>query len=742
MEVSESSGGLKGIGGLSASQPVVSAMKKTVSNHDSLSGNGNGSGSGSGSGSGGSGSGIKKKRKKRTAPAPLARSKIGYLKKKGFFGTWREYYFSLEAGSLMEFKDSKAKKAEKAYMLSDYTVQPAECLTGVHFSLALMNAIDNKTIFLSASNEKEFKEWMGALKSQCRLSKFEQTLENTLKAINDAALLTDDAGIIVSINQPATELFGWTKEELAGKDIKIIMTKDYADKHDEYMSRYKLTSEKRLIGKPRLLPAMRKDGSVFFAELSLGELTDGNQIRYLGTVRTADRDILRSNSTVSSKDQSRNSLELGSAMLAAWGGSSSQLSSPRQTLKKRNPSEIELERQISSLTDAVRLVATEEFTKTSKLVQKYKSRSKKLKKKNTKLQAEIVSLIGDLRVIHRGDQVSSMAFYSSISESEAFNERDMVRYLKGIITNEINHCCSPGTLFRDDSPNTKKITSFILYEGASFVISTLEKPLSELCSPQNSSPSVPTSISAVGSSTNHSSSHHSLKDEKERENNSGSLVNQDSYYDITDPNASEQELRQREKRILDGVFLILNEIKNATKDCPASFGHLFKHLKLEVSKKFLPTSLDPYSIMSSFFFLRLIIPAIVQPQRYNIFGSTNSGAGEEVLSPSISTLQLSKEGSGILNFAPGGVSLTNGNRKGLMLISKILINMANGIVFINEEKMKVFNDAIAKNVKMLHAIFDDIMLMAERGSRTESSHSDSCETEESDLSEDTYSIRD
>jgi len=40
--------------------------------------------------------------------------KVGNLKKKGYFGQWKERYFSLDAGNLLEYKDSKAKKAERA----------------------------------------------------------------------------------------------------------------------------------------------------------------------------------------------------------------------------------------------------------------------------------------------------------------------------------------------------------------------------------------------------------------------------------------------------------------------------------------------------------------------------------------------------------------------------------------------------------------------------------------------------
>jgi len=35
--------------------------------------------------------------------------------------------------------------------------------------------------------------------------------------MNDAAILADPDGIILTVNQPAVELFGYTKEEVVGK---------------------------------------------------------------------------------------------------------------------------------------------------------------------------------------------------------------------------------------------------------------------------------------------------------------------------------------------------------------------------------------------------------------------------------------------------------------------------------------------------------------------------------------------
>lgn len=608
-----------------------------------------------------SNNGGEKRRKRKIKKNDLLRqpktTKCGTLKKKGFFGSWKELYFSLEAGTLMEFKDSTSRKAEKAYTLQDYIVRPGANLTGVTHSLSLMNAIDNKTIFLAANTQTELREWMRALKAHCRLTKEDQSLEMTLKAINDAAVLSDESGTIISINQPAQELLGWTKEEIVGKDIKVLMTKEYSNMHDKWMENYRHTNEKRLIGKPRPVPCVRKDRSIVPCELSLGELgtADGEEKRFLGTFRSVD--LLPGHDSGVIQPPSRStSIAENLAPFASMDGFIAD--------QGKRTGDQEGDKQLANIMKTVQNVVADELSKSNKRAQKYKTRYQRLKKKNATLNSDIVNLIGDMRLGHRSNQVSAMAFYHSISNGEASGEVDIVQHLCSMITKEINACTSPGTLFRDDCLNTQRISSFFLYQGSGYVLRTSDKFLTEFC--------------GRGSETDN------------------------LYFELNDPAASEQDLKEREKRLLDGVHLLLNEVKNSTKDVPVSFGLLFKHLKTEISKRFLPQSLDPYSIMSSFFFLRLLIPAIVQPQRYQL----------------------------LLNRP-----LSTGDRRGLMLISKILINMANGIVF-NEGYMRVFNDTIAQNVPTLHSIFDDIMTCFERSDSTASNPDGDTLTDRTSNSED------
>ena len=96
----------------------------------------------------------------------------------------------------------------------------------------------------------------------------------------EAMLEIDEKGTIVLANSAATEIFGWTNEELIGSNVNLIVGGDHAKEHSKYLSRYLATGEKRVMGKSRELPARRKDGSEFPIRLGLTEmvLKDGHRV--------------------------------------------------------------------------------------------------------------------------------------------------------------------------------------------------------------------------------------------------------------------------------------------------------------------------------------------------------------------------------------------------------------------------------------------------------------------------------
>jgi len=120
-----------------------------------------------------------------------------------------------------------------------------------------------------------------------------------LEASVDALFTINQKGIIQIVNEAATKQFGWTREELIGQNIKMIVGGNHAVNHDNYILRYLRTGEKRVIGKKRELTARRKDGSEFPIELGLTEVKmQGEERIFCGFTRDLTQEKMLLKTTI------------------------------------------------------------------------------------------------------------------------------------------------------------------------------------------------------------------------------------------------------------------------------------------------------------------------------------------------------------------------------------------------------------------------------------------------------------
>ncbi len=102
------------------------------------------------------------------------------------------------------------------------------------------------------------------------------------EAAVDAMIVIDKAGIMLALNPAAVEIFGFSRAEIIGCNVSILMPGPDASRHDDYLNAYTKTGEKKIIGKGREVVGKRKDGSLFPMHLSVGELSVGEQKLYVG----------------------------------------------------------------------------------------------------------------------------------------------------------------------------------------------------------------------------------------------------------------------------------------------------------------------------------------------------------------------------------------------------------------------------------------------------------------------------
>jgi PAS domain S-box-containing protein len=112
-------------------------------------------------------------------------------------------------------------------------------------------------------------------------------------AVN-AIITMSEERIIETVNTATERIFGYSKEEMVGRNIRMLMPQPYRDNHDGYVKSYLDTGVKKIIGIGREAVGQRKDGSIFPLDLSVGEvrLQDGRRV-FTGIIRDlTDRKLL------------------------------------------------------------------------------------------------------------------------------------------------------------------------------------------------------------------------------------------------------------------------------------------------------------------------------------------------------------------------------------------------------------------------------------------------------------------
>lgn len=111
------------------------------------------------------------------------------------------------------------------------------------------------------------------------------SLEAVIESATDAIITIDDQGIVQSVN-PATErLFGYSADEVIGQNVHILMPSPYHEEHDGYLSNYKNTGDRKVIGIGREVIGKRKDDSTFPMHLAVNEVKVGDRRMFAGIVR-------------------------------------------------------------------------------------------------------------------------------------------------------------------------------------------------------------------------------------------------------------------------------------------------------------------------------------------------------------------------------------------------------------------------------------------------------------------------
>ncbi|UTW06122.1 PAS domain S-box protein [Pseudomonas benzenivorans] len=132
------------------------------------------------------------------------------------------------------------------------------------------------------SQIQDFSERIAAERA---LREREDYLRTLLENVLDAIVTIDQFGRIETFNRAAEQLFGYSLEQVAGRDVKLLMPEADHAADDGYLTRSRHNGEARLVGSVRELTGLRSNGEQFAIELAVSQISHQGEPRFIAVIR-------------------------------------------------------------------------------------------------------------------------------------------------------------------------------------------------------------------------------------------------------------------------------------------------------------------------------------------------------------------------------------------------------------------------------------------------------------------------
>jgi diguanylate cyclase (GGDEF)-like protein/PAS domain S-box-containing protein len=113
----------------------------------------------------------------------------------------------------------------------------------------------------------------------------EEQFRDLLETAPDGIVIVDGDGRIVLVNRQTETLFGWSRDQLIGQSVELLLPERFADRHAQHRRDYASDLGLRPMGADLDLYARRADGTEFPVEISLSPLRTEQGILVSAAVR-------------------------------------------------------------------------------------------------------------------------------------------------------------------------------------------------------------------------------------------------------------------------------------------------------------------------------------------------------------------------------------------------------------------------------------------------------------------------
>ncbi|GMQ96997.1 MAG: hypothetical protein BMS9Abin15_0683 [Gammaproteobacteria bacterium] len=154
---------------------------------------------------------------------------------------------------------------------------------------------------------KAFKEMIAAVKArETRIHEDEARTRAFMDYAVDAIVTINDKGIMLSVNNAAEKIFGYSADEMVGQNVSMLMPSPVRENHDAYLAKYLKTRRAKVIGIGREVTGLRKNQETFPVYLSVTEVPTEKGYTFTGIMldlskqKSMDRALKKANERITS----------------------------------------------------------------------------------------------------------------------------------------------------------------------------------------------------------------------------------------------------------------------------------------------------------------------------------------------------------------------------------------------------------------------------------------------------------
>lgn len=118
-----------------------------------------------------------------------------------------------------------------------------------------------------------------------------EIINQTLEQAIDAVVTIDENNLVTFFNNAAEKLWGYTREQVMGKNVKMLVPHGLQSNHDELVNRNRTTGVDKIVGTNREVPIERPDGKECWGSLSLSKVEMGDSIIYTAFLKDVTEDV-------------------------------------------------------------------------------------------------------------------------------------------------------------------------------------------------------------------------------------------------------------------------------------------------------------------------------------------------------------------------------------------------------------------------------------------------------------------